>query len=48
MGVGDDVQGQLPPSMAAFTHLVALSIVSTQMVGPLPEELGHLPALRMV
>ena len=44
-----DIRGQLPSSaVAGLTHLLALSIVDTQLTGTLPPELGGLPALKML
>ena len=46
--LGPDVRGQLPAEIGDFNALVALSIVESSLIGTLPEELGHLPALEML
>eukprot|EP00656_Telonema_subtile_P003749 TRINITY_DN11696_c0_g1_i3.p1 TRINITY_DN11696_c0_g1~~TRINITY_DN11696_c0_g1_i3.p1 ORF type:complete len:188 (+),score=44.65 TRINITY_DN11696_c0_g1_i3:139-702(+) len=43
--LGDEVVGRIPPSVKNLTQLAALSIVESNLMGPLPEELGEMPNL---
>jgi hypothetical protein len=46
--LGSEVKGVVPAAVAKFQQLQALSLVSTGVQGPLPEEMGLLPMLSML